>query len=51
MKPVWSKTESKFRASQKKDEKFLKDKEQNREERAEKLARLRALRLEKENTQ
>jgi hypothetical protein len=51
MKAVWSKAETKFRASQKKDEKFLKDKENSRKESAQKLARLRALRMEKENSQ
>ena len=45
LKQVWSKAESKFRASEKKEERLLKEKEQIRKERAEKLNRLRAQRL------
>lgn len=49
MKIVRSKAEAKFRASQKKEDKLIKDKEQSRKVSAEKLARLRAQRLGKEN--
>ncbi len=43
-----SRAEEQFRASQKKDEKALKEKESLRKEKANQLARLRGLRLAKE---
>ncbi|MDP6788865.1 MAG: hypothetical protein QGI13_17295 [Rhodospirillales bacterium] len=47
-KTVKSRAEEQFTATQKKDEKILKDKEKARRERAESVARLRGLRLAKE---
>lgn len=49
MKTAQSRAESMFRASQKKDDRFLKEKERDRQEKAKKLARLRAQRMAKEN--
>ena len=49
VKTAQSRAESMFRASQKKDDRFLKEKEKDRQEKAEKLARLRAQRMAKEN--
>jgi hypothetical protein len=49
VKNAQSKAESMFRASQKKDDRFLKEKERDRQEKAEKLARLRSQRMAKEN--
>lgn len=48
-KSAKSRAEEKFAASQKKSKKYLKEKEQARQERAEKMARLRALRLANES--
>ncbi len=48
LKSVKSRAEELFAANQKKDKQALKDKEQARQERAEHVAKLRALRLAKE---
>ena len=48
LKSVKSRAKEKFAATQKKDKQFLKEKEKARQERAEHVARLRALRLAKE---
>ncbi len=48
MRTVRSKAEAQFTATQKKNEKALKEKEKLRKEKADQLKRLRALRLEKE---
>jgi len=47
-KTARSKAEEQFTATQKKDKQFLQDKESARNERAESVAKLKALRLEKE---
>ena len=48
LKSVKSRAEEQFAATQKKDKQALKDMEKARQERAEKVERLRALRLAKE---
>jgi colicin import membrane protein len=48
LKTVKSRAEAQFAATQKKDKQALKEKEKVRQERAEHVARLRALRLAKE---
>ncbi len=48
LKSAKSRAEEKFAATQKKDEQALKEKEKARQDRAEQVSRLRALRLAKE---
>ncbi len=48
LKSVKSRAEEQFAATQKKDKQVLKEKEKARQERAEQVAKLRALRLAKE---
>ena len=50
LKSVKSRAEEQFAATQKKNKQALKEKEKVRQERAEQVARLRALRLAKEAT-